>query len=194
MNTRTATRTLIFISVLVILNIIASFFFFRWDLTSEKRYSISPQTKKLLKNLDQKMNVTVYLDGDLNSGFLRLKKATEEMLDEFKIYGKKNIVYHFEDPSDCENDEKRYENYRRLYEEGFAPIEVNEKDSEGKSIQKIVFPWAKIICGKDTAKVNLLKKAPGKTGYENLNISIENLEFELTDAIRSLTQKEIQKM
>ncbi|MDD6358024.1 MAG: gliding motility-associated ABC transporter substrate-binding protein GldG [Bacteroidales bacterium] len=194
MNTRTATRTLIFIGVLVILNIIASFFFFRWDLTSEKRYSISPQTKKLLKNLDQEMNVTVYLDGDLNSGFLRLKKATEEMLDEFKIYGKKNIVYHFEDPSDCENDEKRYENYRRLYEEGFAPIEVNEKDSEGKSIQKIVFPWAKIICGKDTAKVNLLKKAPGKTGYENLNISIENLEFELTDAIRSLTQKEIQKI
>ena len=57
--------------------------FFRLDLTQEKRYSISDNTKNMLKNADGDISVTVYLDGDLNAGFLRLRKATKEMLDEF---------------------------------------------------------------------------------------------------------------
>ncbi len=184
----------IFAVAIIFVNIVGSFLFYRWDLTSEKKYSISPQTKNLLRNMDGNLEFTIYLDGELNSGFLRLKKSTEEMLDEFKIYGRKKISYHFEDPSEADSEEKRNENYQKLYEKGYFPIEVNEKDSDGKTIKKIIFPWARIVNGKDTLAVNLLKKVPGKNGYENLNISIESLEFELTDAIRTLTQREIQKI
>ena len=62
-----------------------------------------------------------------------------------------------------------------------------DKDSEGKLIQKVIFPWVEFVHQKDTVRVNLLKNLPGKSGDENLNISIENLEFELTDAIRRIT-------
>ena len=58
----------------------------------------------------------------------------------------------------------------------------------------MVFPWAEIVTEKDTFPVNLLKNIAGNSGAENLNISIENLEFELTDAIRILNSKQVQKI
>jgi ABC-2 type transport system permease protein len=184
----------IVIVTIVLINIASAFYFFRLDLTSEKRYSISDNTKNLLKNLDSKLSVVIYLDGDLNSGFLRLKKSTSEMLDEFKVYGGKKITYSFINPSAAESNEQRIKNYQALEKLGIRGTMVYEKNSEGEEIQKVVFPWARIISGKDTINVNLLKNISGNSGDENLNISTENLEFELTDAMRVITNKTVQKI
>ena len=74
-------KKLIFLPIalfaIVLLNILASFFFFRIDLTSEKRFSLSDNTKKMMKSLDKPVNAIIYLDGDLNPGFLKLRKSTE---------------------------------------------------------------------------------------------------------------------
>ncbi len=43
---------LITVSVVIIVNFAGSRFFTRFDLTSEKRYTLSPTTKELLNNLD----------------------------------------------------------------------------------------------------------------------------------------------
>jgi ABC-2 type transport system permease protein len=185
---------LIVICAIIILNVISQYFFHRFDLTSEKRYSISDNSKKLLKNLDRNLSVIVYLDGDLNSGFLRLRKSTVEMLDEFKAYAGRKINYTFVNPSAAATEQQRAEKYRDLEAIGLKPIQVFDKDAEGKSTQKIIFPWAQFVKGNDTLNVNLLKNIQGKSGSENLNISIENLEFELTDAIRRLTKTSIDKI
>src|SRR3954468_15942569 len=86
---------LIFISV----NVIAAYLFFRLDLTGEKRYSIAPTTKEQLKNLKDVIYFKIYLEGDLPPGFKRLRNATKEMLDEFRVYAKDNIEYEFIDPA-----------------------------------------------------------------------------------------------
>lgn len=179
---------------IVALNVISAYFFFRLDLTSEKRYSISENTKKLMSGLDKKLHVRIYLDGDLNPGFLRLKKSTAELLDEFKVYANSDFTYDFVNPSAAKNQEAREKMYIQLEERGLKATVVYEKDEEGKSIQKVVFPWAEIYYDNDTVPVGLLKNNPHLSGSQNLNNSIENLEFELTDAIRIKTTETITKI
>ena len=119
-------------------------YFFRIDLTSEKRYSIAEQTKKLMNNVDVPLEVTVYLEGDLNPGFQRLKKTTTELLEELSVYSNKPIDIRFENPSLAENTEQREKKYAELESKGLIPTAVYERDKEGKSIQKIIFPWIEI--------------------------------------------------
>jgi len=180
-------HTLIVFAIVLLINIVSAFFFYRFDLTSEKRFTISDNTKNLMRGLNSDLKVTIYLSGDLNMGFLRLKKATAEMLDEFDVYTKSNISYEFVNPSKATSTKERNKTYDLLQQKGMSPTVVYDKDSEGKLIQKVIFPWVEFVYQKDTVRVNLLKNLPGKSGDENLNISIENLEFELTDAIRRIT-------
>lgn len=179
---------------LIGLVIISSFFFFRIDLTSDKRFSISKQTKMLMKSVDKPMKVTMYLTGDLNPGFLHLKRATTEMLNELSAYSKKSITITYVNPSEADSNDKREENYQKMAEKGMTATSVFEKDKEGKSIEKIIFPWIEISYNGNTFPVLLLKNNQGNSGQENLNVSIENLEFQLTDAIRRLTTTHIPKI
>ena len=184
---------ILFICLLALVSI-TFFFFFRVDLTSDKRYSISEQTKKLMNGIESPLDVTVYLDGDLNPGFLHLKKSTADLLEELSAYSKKTINIRYINPSIADNAEQRQQKYTELEAKGLTATEVYERDKEGKSIQKIIFPWIEITYENKTIPVNLLKNIRGNSGEENLNISIENLEFEITDAIRRLVNKEVNKI
>lgn len=166
----------------------------RIDLTTEKRYTLANQTKQLLRQQEHPLSVTVYLDGDLNMGFLRLKKATDDMLQEMDVYAAEGISVTFQNPSLAATEKERQQHYARLENKGLRPTVVHDKDAEGRMQQKVVFPWAEVAVGSDTIPVSLLKNISGKSGQENLNISIENLEYELTDAIRILSTKNIQKV
>lgn len=180
--------------IIVLLNIGASVFFFRIDLTADKRYSIAAPTRELMRNLEKPLTITIYLDGDLNAGFLRLKKATAELLDEFDVYADKNISYVFVNPSEADNADERNKNYEKMLAKGMTPTAIYEKNAEGKSMQTIIFPWAEIECNGKTQSLCLLKNVRGNSGEENLNISIETLEFEFTDAIRMLLRTKVQKI
>jgi ABC-2 type transport system permease protein len=183
-----------FVLAIVVLFILSENFFFRLDLTSEKRYTLSDNTKNLLGGLDQELNVKVYLDGDLNPGFLRLRKSVKEMLDEFDAYAGKEVKYQFINPSAASTNAEREKFYEELEKKGMRGVMVFDKDAEGESKQKIVFPWLEISYGDKSKCVNLLKNVPHKSGEENLNNSIETLEYELTDVLRIVTSKEISKV
>ena len=58
----------------------------RWDMTDDRHYSLSEASKHLLRQTDAPIEVTLLLDGDLNAGFRRLKKAAAETLEEFDVY------------------------------------------------------------------------------------------------------------
>jgi len=187
-------QNLLFFICLIILALISFFFFFRIDLTSDKRYSIADQTKMLMAKTDSPLKVVVYLDGDLNPGFLRLKKSTAELLDELSVYSNHNIDIQFENPSLADSPEQREKKYTELQNRGLAPTAVYERDKEGKSIQKVIFPWIEMTYKGKKVQVCLLKNILGNSGDENLNISVENLEFEITDGIRRLVNTEVSKI
>ena len=193
MRIRNTRNIIFFISVLVIV-CISLFYHFRIDLTSDKRYSISDQTKNLMTKIDGNLKVTVYLDGDLNPGFQRLKKSTGELLDELSVYTDKSIEINYQNPSIASSQEQREKKYAELETAGFTATAVYEHDKEGKAIQKVIFPWIEISYKGKKVPVCLLKNIRGNSGEENLNISIENLEFEITDGIRRVVNTEVSKI
>lgn len=178
----------------VIVNVLFKDVFFRADLTDENRYSISQNTKNLMRSIEKPIRIDIFLDGDLNPGFLRLRSALRETLEELKIYSKTEFSYNFINPSKAENADEREKNYLNLQNRGMSPTNVFERDKEGKLIQKTVFPWAEVIAENDTILVNLLKNLPGNSGADNLNHSIENLEYEISDALRILNSSQTQKI
>lgn len=185
---------ILFVVTVLAVYFISERYFFRIDLTSEKRYSLSDNTKNLLKSMDKELAVTVYLDGDLNAGFLRLRKATKEMLDEFDAYAGAKVRYSFDNPSAGATNEERDKKYEELEKRGMRGILVHDRDQEGQAMQKVVFPWIEISYNGKKRPVNLLKNIPDKSGEENLNTSIETLEYEITDAIRLMTTTEVPKV
>ena len=74
------------LAALVVVNLSVHYVVVRWDMTDDKRYSISVPTQQLLKELQAPLQVSILLDGELNAGFLRLKRATEEMVSEIGVY------------------------------------------------------------------------------------------------------------
>lgn len=165
--------------VLVLVNVLVHLVVCRWDMTDDKRYTISTPTKQLLGRLESPLIVTILLDGELNSGFTRLKKATEELIDEFSIYTTKGIS-------------------RRPLEssmlQGLDPIVIHERTHKGNMSQTTVFPYAIVEYQSKKRIVNLLQNQRGLSGEENLNNSIENLEYRVVEAIRSLEQTEVEKV
>ncbi|MDR0811212.1 MAG: gliding motility-associated ABC transporter substrate-binding protein GldG [Paludibacter sp.] len=183
------------IIMLIALLAMSDFVFLRIDLTSEHRYSVSDATKQLMKKAEQPLEATLFLDGELNSGFRRLRKSTLEMLAEMSVYAPRGIRIEKINPSASNNtDNERNRIYAALESEGMTPTAIYERTKDGKSAQTTVFPYLKISYGNRAINVNLLKNIKGNSGEENLNISIENLEFEITDAIRRLVNTEVRKI
>ncbi len=177
---------IILISIIILVNYISSHLFFRIDLTSEKRYTLSNTTKEVLKKLKDIVYVKVYLDGELPYGFLRLKKSIKETLDEFRSYSGDNIQYDFIDPYDTKDKKSLKEIQKQLYKMGLTPTNIQEKDKDGKIVQRIVFPGAIVsYAGKEVA-VDFLKNNINRTPEENLNASIEGVEYSLIQGIRKL--------
>ena len=83
-------KCIVVLVVLVAVNVLVQSVVCRWDMTDDKRYSISAPTKALLQELDAPLEVSILLDGDLNPGFQRLKKATYEMVEELGVYSGDN--------------------------------------------------------------------------------------------------------
>lgn len=147
-----------------------------------------------MKSVELPIDVTLYLTGNLNSGFQQLKNATVHLLDELKIYPQRRMNVEIFDPNNATGNTERETNYLLMKQRGMQPTRVYEKDKDGKRVQKMIFPWVEITYNGKTTAVNLLKNNPMLSGEENLNNSIEELEFELTDAIRRLTNRNVEKI
>lgn len=171
----------------VFVALLLNIYHFRLDLTTEKRYTLSSQTKTLLKNLEKEVYFHIFLDGELPPGFNKLKKGAIEMLEEFNEYGNGHIHFQLINPSSETDPHKRDNIYKDLYERGVQPTNIEEKDAEGGMRQKLIFPGIIVHDGKKETTVNLLKNVTGLSSDVNLNNSIEALEYELTAAIRRLS-------
>ena len=176
-------KGIVVLVALVVINLLMSYIVCRWDMTDDKRYSISVPTKALLQDLDAPLTITLLLDGEMNAGFLRLQKATQELVEELGVYaaGGYQLLGAPE----------------QLTTNGYGNLEptvVHERTHKGQTAQTIIYPYAIVQYNDRSQVVTLLKNQRGLSGEENLNHSIENLEFAFAEAIRSLTQDTIEKI
>ena len=182
------TTFLITVVIVVLLNVIGSFVFTRFDLTSEKRYTLSPTTKEILNGLNDYVYFKVYLEGDFPAGFKKLRRETKEMLDEFRAYSK-YIDYEFINPAESGNEAEIRETYNQLYRSGLNPADLNVKNSDGSTKQMVIWPGALVSYRNNTEiAIDLLENQIGQTDSEALNASMQNLEFRLIDAVKKVTR------
>jgi ABC-2 type transport system permease protein len=174
------------IAILLLVNIIAGFIFTRFDLTAEKRYSLAPATRKMLKGLKDEVVFKVYLEGDLPPGFRRLANETKEMLDEFRAYSK-HIQYEFIDPSSNPDAKERNDGYKLLQERGLQPTEIRV-NKKGQASQLIIFPGAIIGYGGHEVAVQLVISQLGQDADKALNTSVQSLEYNLASGLNKLTE------
>lgn len=182
------------IVVIAIVGYLSSIWFFRIDLTSEKRYTLSYTTLEVLENLPGEVYVQVYLDGEMPIGFKKMRTSVAEMLDEFRVRSKRKLSYEFINPAEETDKGLRDKVFEDLYEKGLQPINVQSNDEEGGKSQKIIFPGAILNYNGLEMPLNLLKSNPNLRASENLNRSIEGLEYELVRAIKTLSTDTIYKV
>lgn len=183
---RDITSLVLAITIVILLNIIASFAFHRFDLTSEKRYTLSSATKELLSKIDETLFVKVYLEGDFPAGFKRLRNETKEMLDEFRTYSNNNIEYVFINPSENPDKQQQNEVYKQLFDKGLKPTNLEVKEESGTS-QQIIWPGAIVSYKGREVPWQLLKTQMAASSEAQLNNSIQALEYEFASCIRNLS-------
>ncbi|MBX2962342.1 MAG: gliding motility-associated ABC transporter substrate-binding protein GldG [Cyclobacteriaceae bacterium] len=172
--------------LIALLNLVSADHFFRIDLTDEKRFTIKPQTKALLNSLTDDVYVEVYLEGDLNASFKRLKNSIREVLDEFRIYSGNKVKVSFVDPSTALSQQARNEFMEELARKGVNATRLVER-RDGQTSEKLIFPGAVLAYGGLETGVMLLKGNKARSSEEEINQSIEGLEYELANAIYKLT-------
>lgn len=183
---RSFIQLLLYVAIIGLLNFIASFFFSRFDLTSDKRYTLSPATKEMLGKLDDIVYFKIYLDGNLPAGFDRLKTATKEILDEMRVYSNGNIEYQFINPAENPEKKKQDEIARQLVQKGLSPTYIEVKVEAGTS-QQLIFPGMLASYRTREFPIQIFKEQVSVSSDMQLNNSIQSLEYEISSTLRVLT-------
>lgn len=172
--------------IVIFVNVIGYYVFGRIDLTSEKRYTLSQSTKKLLKKVDEPVLFRVYLEGEFPADFKRLQNETKEMLNQFRAYNK-NIQYEFVDPNNFQNQDERKVFYQKLAQKGIQPTQIQVNTGNGVTSQ-VLIPAADVIYKGNETSIQLLQSQKYVDQSQLLNNSIQSLEYVLSNAIRALSR------
>ncbi|MBK9046379.1 MAG: gliding motility-associated ABC transporter substrate-binding protein GldG [Bacteroidetes bacterium] len=181
-------RLVLLLILLVVINVLSSFVFTRFDLTSEKRFTLSESTRELVSDLKDVVYVRVYLDGDFPPSFKRLQNATREMLDELRAYSNGNLEYQFINPSENPDQQERNKIYQQLVDKGIQPTNLQAKNKEETS-EQIIFPGVLISYLGQEIPLMLLQDQLGASPEQMLNNSIQALEYGFANSIRKVTSK-----
>ena len=168
--------------------------FFRIDLTSEKKYTLSKSSREVLENLDGVVFVRIYLEGEMPSEFVNFRNQIEDLMVDFRAWAGEKLQYEFVNLYDETDEEIRSRMIGQLYDQGLKVTSVQVSDREGGKTARILFPGAMVSYGKYTMPVNLLKNNPSLSPEMNLNNSIQTLEYEFMRAIHSLTLDEVPRI
>lgn len=174
----------LFVGILVFLNILANSFYTHFDLTEEKRFTLTRPTRELLHGLKDQIYVQVLLDGEFPAGFKRLRTASKEMLDDFRSETG-YLDYQFEDPSAGSIEDV---NGRRkaLAEQGIQPVNLRVAE-QGETSQKLIYPFAIFRYGSRQVVVKLLENESASLSPEEvINNSVSLLEYKFANAIKKI--------
>ncbi len=173
---------------LLLLNVLGNYFYKRFDLTQDKRFTLSAEAKEIVDYVDSPIIVDVFLKGNFPPEFRRLQSETEQLLEEFSAYNS-NIKFDFINPT-----EKGNEAFQSQFEKfGLTPAQVSVTES-GKQSTELVYPWALAHHDGKTVKIPLLKNQLGATSEERVNSSLQNLQYAFADGFKKLATEKSKKI
>jgi gliding-associated putative ABC transporter substrate-binding component GldG len=178
------------LAIILLLNILGSSFFYRFDLTKDKRYTLSPTSLNIIKQIQNPLSIKIYMQGDLPAEFKRLQQETKQLLEEFQAYNS-NIVFEFVNP--LENEDSSMDNIKDLYRKGLTPINITV-DDKGKQSQAMVFPWAIAVYDNKEVNIPLLKNIMGASTTQKVIGSVQHLEYSIAEGLNKITKAKQKKI
>lgn len=170
------TRNILLILILLMgVAILSEFVFKRFDMTRDKRYTLTQTTYNVLKQIDKPIKINVLLGGQLSGDYRTLKNEIAFLLDEFRNINPK-INYQFLNPTKDFTPEQ-------LQENGLAPAPV--KTDEGVLN---IYPYARLDYDENQVWMETLINDPALPFEELASASTEKLEYLFMDDIRRITQ------
>jgi ABC-2 type transport system permease protein len=165
----------------------------RFDLTEDKRYTLSNPTRKILSGIKNDIYIQVYLDGEMPIPLKRLRRSVREMLDEFRVASGRKIDYEFINLSEGKDSKQRDTQYQSLMKKGLIPVDLRASDAEGGSTVKRIFPGILVNYNGTEVPVNFLNNST--PSYEqNILRSVEGLEYEMIQTISTVTSDTVYKV
>jgi gliding-associated putative ABC transporter substrate-binding component GldG len=186
-NLKKIALTILFV---VVLNFAGHFAFHRFDLTADKRYTLSETSLNIVSEVQEPLYIDVFLEGEFPGEFKKLQTETQQLLEEFKAENP-NIIFQFVNP--LEEEEQRETTIQSFLERGLTPVNVTVND-KGQQTQEVVFPWAVATCGDRSVKVPLLKNMMGASTAEKVISSVQHLEYALANAINTVAKAKQKKV
>tara|TARA_R110000868_G_scaffold149519_4_gene371993 strand:+ start:1300 stop:2967 length:1668 start_codon:yes stop_codon:yes gene_type:complete len=182
---------IILIIVLFAINYISSMAFKRFDLTQDKRYTLSDASLNIIKDVNSPIIIDVFLTGnDFPSEFKRLQRETKQLLEEFSAHNS-HIIFHFINP--LENNINRDKNIQKLNERGLTPMRLSVQEN-GKTSDEVIFPWALASYNGVTVTIPLVKNKIGASQQELVSNSVQGLEYAFADGFSKLTKPKHRKI
>jgi ABC-2 type transport system permease protein len=180
----------LFIGVIV-LNILAAHINARYDMTSEKRFTLTKPVKNMLSRIHEQVSIDILLEGNLKSGLRKLRNSTEALLQEFNEYADGNIHYRLIDPVAGGDDTSRAIILDSLAKMGIQPMTQIAQSKKGEEqSQRIVIPAAIVKYRDRQLPVDLLKgvqRSREGQSPEQLYVNAENLlEYKFASSISKL--------
>ncbi len=182
-------RALMLLGIILTGAFVLSSFFFKIDLTEEKRHSLTDPTVEMLENMEDNMFIRCYLHGDFPAEYKHLEQSIRERLDEFMDYSDGRIEYEFIDPYESGDKKIINETGAALLEKGlkYTTIPINEDGAQGS---KAIWPAAIIQYRNKEYPIQFLKSDLPAVDPVMVANSVNNLEYELASSIRKITRKE----
>lgn len=168
------TSVLLLIAIFVVVAAISESYFFRWDLTEGKQYSLSKATKDILKNLDEPVTITAYFTKDLAPNLAKVKRNFQDMLVEYNSLSGGKVVYKFVNPN------KDSETENKALKDGIQPVLFNAREKD-EITQKKVFMGAVIRLGQEKEVIPFIDPQG-------------SIEYMLSTAIKKLSVKDKPKV
>ena len=172
-------KVVIALVCLLVVNYIAKQWHTRIDLTQDKRYTLSEVSKKTLAKIQNPIVIDVLLKGNIPTEFKKLQTETIQLLDEYAA-ANNNIIVNFVNP--LEGEERPESVIQELINNGYQPLQITQNEA-GKSSIEYIFPWAVISDGKKSERVRLFVNKLGATDQEQVQNSVQKLEYNFTDAL-----------
>ena len=172
-------KVVIALVCLLAVNYIAKQWHTRIDLTQDKRYTLSEVSKKTLAKIQNPIVIDVLLKGNIPTEFKKLQTETIQLLDEYAA-ANNNIIVNFVNP--LEGEEHPESVIQELINNGYQPLQITQNEA-GKSSIEYIFPWAVISDGKKSERVRLFVNKLGSTDQEQVQNSVQKLEYNFTDAL-----------
>lgn len=174
---KTGKKQIYFIAIIALISLVSRQTYVRFDLTEDKRYTLSEASLAIAQSIDEIAVIRVYLQGDFPAEFKRLQLETKQLLEELKA-SNKNIKVLFVDPKD---------QLEPLIKKGLTPSRLTVEEN-GVVSESIVLPWATVSYKNKTSNVSLLKdSAPNESQTTQLENSIQNLEYAFSKGLHKVS-------